>query len=435
LGVVITGIEQGSIAQRLGISPGWILTRIDGHEIEDVFDYRFYMAAKTLTLEFLTPDARPFSLPVEKDEYEDLGFSFSSYLMDLQKNCRNRCIFCFIDQLPRGLRESLYFKDDDERMSFLFGNYVTLTNLREKDIERIIEFRLSPVNISVHTTNPDLRVKIMGNEDAGNVLRWIDRLAQSGIRLNAQLVLCPGINDGKELERSLRDLTGLVPMMQSIAIVPVGLTKHRQGLFELRPFTKIEAAAALDAVDAFGDEMLAQHGQRVCYASDEFYLISRRDFPPASYYEAFDQLENGVGMCALFASEFSDALRDSPYLESTKTISIATGTAAAPFISGLISKAKEFYPNLNATVFPIENDFLGNTITVSGLLTGTDLICQLDGKDLGEALLIPESMLRHEGDLFLDGLSPDDVRQALNVPVISIENNGEALLAALIPSA
>jgi len=433
VGVVITGIEQGSIAHRLGINPGWILTRIDGHEIEDVFDYRFYMAAKNLTLEFLTPDARPFSLPVEKDEYEDLGFSFSSYLMDMQKNCRNRCIFCFIDQLPQGLRESLYFKDDDERMSFLFGNYVTLTNLRERDIERIIEFRLSPVNISVHATNPSLRAKIMGNEDAGSVLKWIDRLAKGGVRLNAQLVLCPGINDGKELERSLRDLIGLAPMMQSIAIVPVGLTKHRQGLTELRPFTKSEASAALDAVDAFGDEMLAKHGQRICYASDEFYLLAGRDFPPASYYGAFDQLENGIGMCALFASEFSDALRDAPYLESPKNISIATGVAAAPFISSLISQAKEFFPNLNAAVFPIENDFLGNTITVSGLVTGKDLIRRLEGKDLGEALLIPGSMLRREGDLFLDGLSPDDVRQALNIPVIPIENNGEALLAALRP--
>ena len=434
MGAVITGVERGSVAHRLGIRPGWVLERVAGHKIEDVLDYRFHMTADKFAIELLTPDAQPFHAIVNKDEYEDLGLSFATYLMDGQKSCRNKCIFCFVDQMPGGMRESLYFKDDDWRMSFLFGNYVTLTNMHERDIERIIAMRLSPVNVSVHTTNPDLRVRMMGNPGAGEVLRWLERLAQAEIRLNTQLVLCPGINDGKELERSLRDLTALAPSMQSIATVPVGITKHRQGLSDLRPFTREEAWAVLDTIDAFGDDMLKLHGQRICYASDEFYLLTGRQILPAGHYEAFDQLENGVGLCALLLSEFNDALEGAPYIESPRKISIATGTGAAPLMRDLVSRAKECFPNLSAQVFAIENDFFGHTVTVSGLVTGADLIEQLKVKELGEALLIPECMLRHEKDLFLDGLSPEDIAQALGIPVIPVQVDGDALLKALRPN-
>ena len=433
MGVVITGVERGSVAHRLGIRPGWVLERVGGHKVEDVLDYRFYMAAEKLTIDLLTPDRQPFCALVSKYEYEDLGLSFSTYLMDEQKSCCNKCIFCFVDQMPGDMRESLYFKDDDWRMSFLFGNYVTLTNLHERDIERIIAMRLSPVNVSVHTTNPDLRARMMGNKNAGKVLTWLDRLAGEGIRLNTQLVLCPGINDGEELGRSLRDLTALAPSMQSIAIVPVGLTKHRHGLTELQPFTRQQAVDALDMVESFGDEMLERYRQRICYASDEFYLIAGRELPGYSHYESFDQLENGVGMCALLSNEFEDALNHAPYLEAPRKIGIATGTAAAPFMRSLVARAREVFPNLSANVIAIENNFFGQTVNVAGLVTGVDLTRQLKGKDLGCALLISRCMLRHEGDLFLDGLSPEDVSQSLNVPVIPVENNGDALLESLRP--
>jgi len=432
LGVVITGVEGGSIAHKLGILPGWVLEQIGGRMIEDVLDYRFYMAAQNLTLTLRPPGERARSFTLTKDEYQDLGLSFPTYLMDEQKRCKNRCVFCFVDQMPAGMRESLYFKDDDARMSFLFGNYITLTNLRERDIERIIAMRLSPINISVHTTNPDLRVKMMGHPKSGQVLGWLKRLAGVGTRLNTQLVVCPGFNDGDELARSLRDLTALAPTVQSIAIVPVGLTAHRTGLTELRPFSETEAAATLDTIDTFGEAMQRQHGQRICYASDEFYLLTGRTMPDASYYGAFDQLENGVGMSALLADEFIQALEDAPYIETPRKVSIATGAAAAPLIQNLIGRARDCLPNLKADVYPIVNHYFGQTITVAGLVTGTDLIAQLSGKELGDALLIPDSMLRHDGDLFLDDLSPEDVSSALGLPVIPVEVNGQALLDTLI---
>ena len=433
MGVVITDVERGSIAHRLGIGPGWVLERVAGRQIEDVLDYRFYMTEHKLTIDLLTPDGEPLSADVDKQECEDLGLCFATYLMDEQKSCRNKCVFCFIDQMPGGMRESLYFKDDDWRMSFLLGNYVTLTNMQEKDIERIIAMRLSPVNVSVHTTSPELRVQMMGNKNAGKVLKWLNRLADAEIRLNAQLVLCPGINDGKELERSLRGLCALAPSMQSIAAVPVGLTGHRQGLSELFPFTRQEAIAVLDVIDAFGQEMIKQHGQRICYASDEFYLLAGREIPRAEHYGDFDQLENGVGLCALMRSEFDDALADAPYVVSHRRISIATGVLAAPFMRDLISRVNECFPNLSAEVFVIENDLFGRTVTVAGLVTGCDLIAQLKGKELGQALLIPDCMLRNEGDLFLDGLSPDDVERALGVPAIPVQVDGAALLEVLRP--
>ena len=426
MGVVITGVEQGSIAMRLGVRAGWVLERINGQEIEDVLDYRFHMTGSELELEISKPGGARELLSVSKGEYDDLGLIFATYLMNEQKSCRNRCVFCFIDQLPRGLRDSLYFKDDDERMSFLFGNYVTLTNLREVDIERILAMRISPVNVSVHTMNPQLRVRMMGNADAGKVLARLPRLAQGGIRLNVQLVICPGLNDGPELERSLRELCDLGPMLQSLAVVPVGLTKYRQGLEQFSPFTRGQASAVLDMVDDFAEEMLAHRGARTCYASDEMYLIAQRKIPSAAHYEAFDQLENGVGMWALLQDEFEQALSEMPNSTRFRKVSIATGISSAPLIKSLVEQAGS-----SAQVIAIENDFFGRTITVSGLVTGADLIAQLRGKALGEALLIPTNMLRREGDLFLDGVSVREVSDELGIPVIPVENDGAALLEQL----
>ena len=432
-GILITGVQTGSPAKGTGICPGWLLEEINSHQIEDVLDYRFFAAEKSLTLHLRDQSGATRVLKVQKGEYQDLGLEFSSYLMAGQKSCRNNCVFCFIDQLPPGLRESLYFKDDDERLSFLFGNYITLTNLREQDIERIVKMRISPVNISVHTTNPELRNQVMGNPKAGEALSWLGRLAGSGISLNAQLVLCPGLNDGVHLERSLRDLAALAPSVQSVAAVPVGLTKYRQGLPELRPFTPGEAGATLDTITAFGDEMLARQCRRIFYASDEFYLLAGRELPSQSFYGDFDQLENGVGLCALFASEFTDTLEELPPTTTQRKVSIVTGFAAVTLIRELVRQAMERFPGLRAEVFPIVNNFFGEGVTVSGLITGRDIIAQLKGKLLGEALLIPRNILRHEGDLLLDDLTSKDVERALGLPVIPVETNGGALVDALLP--
>lgn len=432
MGVMIQGVEPNSPACRAGISSGQVLERIDGHLIEDVLDYRFYMTSAAPALDLTLPDGSSHQLTLRKGEYEDLGLLFDTYLMDRQRHCRNRCVFCFIDQLPSGLRDSLYFKDDDDRMSFLFGNYITLTNLRERDIDRILQMRISPVNISVHTTNPPLRCRMMGNPHAGQTLEWLPRLAEGGIHLNAQLVLCPGLNDGPELERSLKDLTALAPALQSVAVVPVGLTDHREGLFPLLGFSREEAATVIDQVNRWGDEMVAAHGERICYPSDEFYLLAKRSIPPADYYGAFDQLENGVGLVSLLEEEFSDALAASQPPHLTRRVLVATGMAAFPLLSRLAALAMEQSPGLSVEVAGIVNDFFGSSITVAGLVTGGDLIRQLQSRVDGyQALLIPAVMLRHERDLFLDDVSLPQLEKALGLPVIPVENDGAELLQRL----
>lgn len=430
MGVSIAKVDKGSLAERRGIRPGDILLRINQHGIEDVLDYRFYMLEPHLSVVF-SRDGKKYILSLHKKEDEDIGLEFETYLMDKQHSCRNHCVFCFIDQLPAGLRESLYFKDDDSRMSFLFGNYITLTNLTEREIERIIAMHISPINISVHTTNPELRCRMMGNRFAGNFMPIIQRFADAGIHMECQLVICPGLNDGEELDRSMRDLAALVPAVESVAAVPVGLTRYRDGLSPLRMVTKEEAARIIRQMETFGGEMLQKHGMRVFYPADEFYLRAGLPIPDKEFYGDFSQLENGVGMMALLKSQFHDALAACGKSPKGSRLILATGTAAAPLIGSLVNEAKIQYKSLQAEVVPVINRFFGETITVAGLITGGDLIEQLRGK-AGDILLIPDVMLRREGDLFLDDVSVGDVERELDLRVIPVTSEGSALLNALM---
>ena len=431
MAVTIRGVESGSPAARAKIRAGEELLAINGQEIVDVLDYRFYMMDKRLELT-LRSGAGERKVSVKKGEYEELGLTFDTYLMDRERSCRNQCIFCFIDQMPPGMRETLYFKDDDARLSFLYGNYITLTNLTEHDIERTIRMKISPVNISVHTTNPELRCKMMHNRFAGESLSILRRLADGGIAMNAQLVLCPGINDGAELERSMRDLAEYLPALRTVSCVPVGLTKYRDGLYPLRPYTKEEAADVVAQVEAFGDEMKARHGTRVFYASDEFYLKAGLPLHGGDFYEDYGQLENGVGMLTLQREQFRDAL---PFFEPDgrkRNFSIATGVAAAPFLQKLVDEARETWHNLNGRVYPIVNDFFGHEITVAGLITGQDLISQLRGKDLGDELLLPDVLLKFHEDVFLDDVTLSEVQEALGVPITMVGSDGYELLRCML---
>ena len=430
MAVIIDSVQKGSPAFRAGFKAGETLTAINGHEIMDVLDYRFYQDEKKLEVELISDKGKKRLLRVSKREYEDLGLEFSTYLMDKQRSCKNKCVFCFIDQLPPGLRDSLYFKDDDSRLSFLFGNYITLTNITEHEVERIIHMHISPINISVHTTNPALRVKMMNNRFAGEKLEILYRLAGAGIAINCQLVLCPGWNDGAELERTLQDLTAL-ESVGCIAAVPVGLTKYREGLAPLTLFDPASAAAVIDCIDRFGEACLKATGSRRVYAADEFYLIAGREMPDAAFYEDFALLENGVGLWALLKSEAVDAVTDEPAPEAPRRVSLATGVSAYPLLRELVDMAAAKWHNLEGMVYPIINDFFGHTINVSGLVTGGDLIKQLKDKPLGDELLIPSVLLRREGDLFLDDVSLNDVEQELGVPVRPVPNDGYALMAAL----
>ena len=431
MAVTISGVEKRSIAQRHGIKSGDVLLKIGDEAINDVLDYRFYMTAKRLTL-FLRRDQIPYSVAIKKDEYDDLGLEFETYLMDKQRSCRNKCIFCFIDQNPGGMRESIYFKDDDDRLSFLFGNYITLTNLTDHDVERIGRMHISPINISVHTTDPELRVKMMGNRFAGSSLKRLYRLCEGNIRINTQLVLCPGYNDGAALERTLSDLDPLVPKIQSIACVPVGLTAYRDGLPPLRPFTQQEAARTVDTIEKYADRWFSRHGVRVGYPADEFFLLAGRPIPPAEYYGDFANLENGVGLIANTELEFCKLL---PLLEPNSTprhISVATGVAAGDAIKKLCAKAREYAPAMNTEVFPIPSRFFGGRITVTGLVTGSDIITELTGRPLGDLLILPSCMLRREQDKFLDDTTPEDVSAALGIPVKVVQDDGASLAEALV---
>ncbi|MBQ6848651.1 MAG: DUF512 domain-containing protein [Clostridia bacterium] len=431
MAVVIADVEKRSPASRARIKAGDTLVSINGREIEDVLDYRFYMPDSRLTVTVQTPKGKCRTLTVRKKPYAELGLVFDTYLMDKQRSCRNNCIFCFIDQLPEGMRDSLYFKDDDSRLSFLFGNYITLTNLTERDVERIIEMHISPINVSVHTTNPDLRCRMMHNRFAGDCLRHLYRFAEAGLDINCQLVLVPGYNDGAELARSMEDLAALAPAVRSVAAVPVGLTKHREGLPRLRSFTAEESAAVIDAMTAMGDQMREKHGTRVFYPSDEWYIKAGRPIPDAEFYEEYLQLENGVGMIALLREEFKQAAEEYPLFIETDRLVIATGVDAAPYLQELADYAMQRWPAVQLQVVPIKNEFFGESITVSGLVTGGDLIKQLQGVPM-DRLLLPANMLRQEGDLFLDDVSVEQVEEALGVPVTFIqETDGVALFEAL----
>ncbi|MBQ9794909.1 MAG: DUF512 domain-containing protein [Clostridia bacterium] len=428
--VRIQSVIPGSPAHRAGIKAGDTLLYVNGERVCDVLDYRFY-GTDANSVVTVSRDGEELTFPLHNREYAELGMEFSTYLMDEKKRCTNNCIFCFIDQNPHGMRETIYFKDDDERLSFLQGNYVTLTNLRESDIQRIIRMHISPVNVSVHTMNPDLRVKMMGNRFAGEKLRFLKLLDEGGIRINAQLVLCRGINDGEELSYSLDELCKL-ENLESLAAVPCGMTAHREGLPELLPFDKESALDVISRIEAKAEECLASFGSRKVYASDEFYLTAEKELPSDEAYEDYAQLENGVGMLRLHTVEFGYALEDCDLPDIPRHVSIATGMLAKAHMEELAAMAMKRFPSLKVDVHAIVNRFFGETITVSGLVTGGDLIDQLRGKDLGDTLLIPENMLRHEGDLFLDSVSLRDVEESLQIPVSVTARDGEDLLKKLL---
>lgn len=430
MSVTVSSVVSGSPAQKKFNSGDKILT-INGSEIMDVLDYRFYQNEKRLTVGVETKDGKLKKVRIKKGEYEELGLEFENYLMDKQHSCRNKCIFCFIDQMPKGMRETLYFKDDDSRLSFLFGNYITLTNLSEHEISRIIKMHISPVNISVHTTNKELRCKMMNNRFAGEALDIIERFNNAGIKMNCQLVLCPDYNDGKELEKSLEDLLGFENIV-SVAAVPVGLTKYREGLTKLKPFDKQRAADTLDILNKYGEISLQRYGERRIYGSDEFYLLSERKIPDVSFYEDFAQLDNGVGGWSLLLSEAKEEIAFSEKECSGIKKTIVTGKLALPLMEQIVDLSKEKWQNINCEVIAIRNDFFGEQITVAGLVTGGDIINQLKGKSLGEYILIPECMLRYENDLFLDDVSVNDVETELGVKVITVKNDAEDLIQKIL---
>lgn len=432
MSVKIFNVAPLTAAAKKGVEKDDIIVSINGNPINDVLDYDFYAAEPVVKLEIIKKNGKKKNIKIKKDEYEDIGLEFESYLIDSQHHCKNNCIFCFIDQMPKGMRETLYFKDDDDRLSFIFGNYITLTNLPREEIDRIIKMHISPINISVHTTNPELRVKMMKNPFAGQSLEYMTLLAENGIKMNCQLVLCPGINDGDELKKTLNDLSRFFPSIESVACVPVGLTDHREGLTPLEPYNAEQAAAVLDIVVGFGDKFKAENGIRLVYPADEFFIKAKRDIPDAEFYDDFQQLENGVGMVALQRQEFEEALKFAEIPTAERSITAVTGVDAAPFIQILVDELKEKWHNFNCRVIAVENEFFGKNITVAGLLTAGDIIKRLKGEELGSELLIPSCMLRHEQDKFLDDITLDEFKAAVGVKVRLCENDGQDVLDAFL---
>lgn len=431
MAVKIFDVTTGSHADKAGIKKGETLLSINSNEIVDVLDYRFYQVNRKLTLEVADEDKNVRTIEMTKGEYEEIGLEFETYLMDKQHSCRNKCIFCFIDQLPKGMRESLYFKDDDSRLSFLFGNYITLTNITEHEIDRIIKMHISPINVSVHTTNPELRCKMMNNRFAGDTLKYLKRFADAGITLNCQIVSCPGINDGDELVRTLIDLENLGVNMT--AIVPVGLTRYRENLYPLVPYNKETAGQTIDIIEKMGDECVKKHGRRIFFPGDEFYLLAEREIPSPEFYEDFSALEDGIGMIAYLTDDVGWKLEELDADESLcHKVTIACGEGVFPYMKRIMSMINEKFPNITINTRAIKNNFFGGGVNVSGLVTGGDLIDQLRGDDLGDRLLIPSSMLRFENDLFLDDVSTDDVERELGVTLVPVNNNGNDLVEAVI---
>lgn len=431
MAVKIFDVTTGSHADKAGIKKGETLLSINSNEIVDVLDYRFYQVNRKLTLEVEDEDKNVRTIEMTKGEYEEIGLEFETYLMDKQHSCRNKCIFCFIDQLPKGMRESLYFKDDDSRLSFLFGNYITLTNITDHEIDRIIKMHISPINVSVHTTNPELRCKMMNNRFAGDTLKYLKRFADAGITLNCQIVSCPGINDGDELVRTLTDLEALGVNMT--AIVPVGLTRYRENLYPLVPYNKETAGQTIDIIEKMGDECVKKHGRRIFFPGDEFYLLAEREIPSPEFYEDFSALEDGIGMIAYLTDDVGWKLEELDADESLcHKVTIACGEGVFPYMKRIMSMINEKFPNITINTRAIKNNFFGGGVNVSGLVTGGDLIDQLRGDDLGDRLIIPSSMLRFENDLFLDDVSTDDVERELGVTLVPVNNNGNDLVEAVI---
>ncbi len=431
MSTVITSVDPRSPAEKAHIKPGEKLLTINGHRIVDVLDYRFYGYDPTAQLELQRPDGTVRTVRIRKAEGQDLGLNFETYLMDHAHSCANNCIFCFVDQMPKGLRKSLYFKDDDARLSFLMGNYITLTNMAERSIQRIIDLRISPINVSVHTTDPALRAKMLGNPHAGKSIAAMRRLAENGIHMNCQIVACPGINDGPQLQKTMEDLADMHPGVASVAIVPVGLTRYREGLYPLEEYNAETAAAVIDLVEDFGRRCRERFGSTLFWCSDEFYLLAGRQLPNDEYYESYNQLENGVGMLRLLEVEFHGALRMVDENDTASPFTIATGLDAAPMIETLVRDAMAKCPGLRGQVIPVVNRFFGEKIVVSGLITGQDLIRTLKGRDLGQRLLLPDNMLRYHENVFLDDVTIRQVEQELGVPITFVAQDGFQLCDAI----
>lgn len=429
---IISKILPGSIAEELELEPGDILVSVNNQKIEDVFDYRYLMNDEYVELLVEKSDGEIWELEVEKDYTEDLGVEFESGLMDDYRSCSNHCIFCFIDQMPPGMRETLYFKDDDSRLSFLQGNYVTLTNMSQHDIDRIIHYHLSPINISFQTMNPELRCKMLHNRFAGDSLKKVDLLYEAGITMNGQIVLCKGINDGQELEYSLEKLSAYAPLLQSVSVVPVGLTKYREGLYPLQAFTKEDAESVLEMIHRWQEKMMKQHGIHFIHASDEWYILAEKELPMEESYDGYLQLENGVGMLRLLGIEVEKALDERAGDDRTVRGTIATGKLAAPFMERFVKMIQEKYPNVEICVQTIKNRFFGEEITVSGLITGQDLKEQLCGQNLGEKVLIPCNMLRSGENVFLDDLTVEAVSKEIGTEIVIVDEGGEELVRSIL---
>ncbi len=434
MSVKISGVKKNSLCDVKGIKAGDELLKINGKEIMDVLDFDFYMAEQNVTMTFKCGDRK---YKVVKTKNTDCGLEFETYLMDKQQHCKNKCIFCFIDQLPKGLRPSLYFKDDDSRLSFLFGNYITLTNISEHEVERIISMHISPVNVSVHTMNPELRVKMMKNKNAGESLKILKRFADAGIKMNTQLVLCPGINDGDELRRSIEELSALYPSVQSIAAVPVGLTKFREGLEKLEPYNKETAGETIDIIEEYSQKFRKEFGIGLCYPADEFFIKAERELPSADYYDGYPQLDNGVGLVRSFCDDFLDEMGYCNEKSSYKKVTLATGADFYPFLDELCKKAEEKY-SIEIQVKKIVNHFFGETITVSGLVTGIDLYEQLKDCDLGEYLLLPSSMISdytnhtENKNKFLDDMTVEELEERLNTKIVLTNGDGGQVLKDIL---
>ena len=435
---LIKFVEKDSIAEELEIQVNDRLLAINGTEIQDVFDYQYLIQDSFLEVLIEKPDGEQWILEIDKEPEEDLGIQFEEGLMDAYKSCRNKCIFCFIDQMPKGMRDTLYFKDDDSRLSFLQGNYVTLTNMSEEDVERICKYHLSPINISFQTMNPKLRCQMLNNRFAGDALRHVERFMEAGIEMNGQIVLCKGINDGDELRFSIEKLLAYRPNLMSVSVVPVGISKYREGLFPLEPFTKEDAEAAIDLIEEYQKTCFEEFGLHFVHASDEWYILAERELPEEERYDGYLQLENGVGMLRLLLTEFEEELQkrgadnNERKLSVKRKVSIATGKLAFPYIRRMANQLEETYEGLDIRVYEIMNHFFGESITVSGLITATDLMQQLSDKELGETLYLPENMLRSGEDVFLDDYHVADVEKALQVPIDIVKSSGYEFVKAMI---
>ena len=435
---IIKCILPGSIAEELEIEAGDVLLSVDNTEIEDIFDYQFLIQDTYIEVLIRKSDGEEWLLEIDKEFDEDLGIEFENGLMDEYRHCHNKCIFCFIDQMPKGMRETLYFKDDDSRLSFLQGNYITLTNMSDHDIDRITRYHLSPINISFQTMNPQLRCMMLNNRFAGEALKKVDTLYEAGIIMNGQIVLCKGVNDGEELEYSIRELTKYLPNLESVSVVPVGLSKHREGLYPLEPFTKEDACKIIDTIESWQKKLYPVHGLHFIHASDEWYILAERELPEEARYDGYLQLENGVGMTRLLLEEFADGMRrlaeerNLPDDSVVREISLATGLLAYPYIQKMTNEMEESFPNLKVHVYPIVNDFFGEHITVSGLLTGQDIEKQLKGKELGSGLMLPQNVLRSGEEVFLDDFTKSDLEKSLQVPINIVKSSGYDFINAVL---